>query len=311
MEFKAVEDVSFSDIVPGKPMGMESFQNGSDRSNNLLMYVMGADSMFFETYGMALKGGSFERKHHLSKDTIDVVVNEEVVNHLGLKDPIGSTIYRINSDTSTNCLIIKGIVGNFNFESLHTEIQPIIVFPVRTNQIRFISIRLTENNNETLAKIKKLWEELYPNNQFSQYAMKQSLGDFYNEEQSTGQVALIFSFFAIFIACMGLYSLLALTTIYRTKEIGIRKVLGAGTKELVILLTKEIFRLITLAGIIALPISFLLSYYWLDRFAYHVSLSLANYVFVFAAVFLVAVFTIYRQLWRTINSDSGVSLRSE
>ena len=141
--------------------------------------------------------------------------------------------------------------------------------------------------------------------------MKQSLGDFYNEEQSTGQVALIFSFFAIFIACMGLYSLLALTTIYRTKEIGIRKVLGAGTKELVILLTKEIFRLITFAGIIALPIAFLLSYYWLDRFAYHVSLSLTNYVFVFAAVFLVAVFTIYRQLWHTINSDSGVSLRSE
>ena len=194
---------------------------------------------------------------------------------------------------------------------MHTEIQPIIVFPVRSNQIRFISIRLTEYNTETLAKIKNLWERLYPNNQFSQYAMKQSLGDFYNEEQSTGQVALIFSFFAIFIACMGLYSLLALTTIYRTKEIGIRKVLGAGTKELVILLTKEIFRLITLAGIIALPISFLLSYYWLDRFAYHVSLSLANYVFVFAAVFLVAVFTIYRQLWRTINSDSGVSLRSE
>ena len=311
LELEGVEDVSFSDVVPGKPMGMESFQNGSDRSNNLLMFVMGADSMFFETYGMTLKEGSFERKPHQSKDTIDIVVNEEVVKHLGLKDPIGSTIYRINSDTSTNCLIIKGIVENFNFESLHTEIQPIIVFPVRSNQIRFISIRLTEYNTETLVTIKKLWERLYPNNPFSQYAMKQSLGDFYNEEQSTGQVALIFSFFAIFIACMGLYSLLALTTIYRTKEIGIRKVLGAGTKELVILLTKEIFRLITFAGIIALPIAFLLSYYWLDRFAYHVSLSLTNYVFVFAAVFLVAVFTIYRQLWHTINSDSGVSLRSE
>ena len=309
-KLEGVENVTFSDVVPGRLMGMQSFQNGTDRSN-LLMYVMGADSVFFETYGMVLKDGSFEQKQHLSKDTIDVIVNEEVVDHLGLKDPIGSTIYRINSDTSTNCLIIKGIVENFNFESLHTEIQPIIVFPVRSNQVRFISIRLTEYKSETLAKIRKLWEQLYPNNQFSQYAMKQSLGDFYDEEQSTGQVALIFSFFAIFIACMGLYSLLALTTIYRTKEIGIRKVLGAGTKELVILLTKEIFRLITFAGIVALPIAFLLSYYWLDRFAYHVSLSLTNYFFVFAAVFLVAVFTIYRQLWRTINSDSGVSLRSE
>jgi len=141
--------------------------------------------------------------------------------------------------------------------------------------------------------------------------MNESLGEFYKEEQSTGEVAVAFSFFAIFIACMGLYSLLALTTVLRTKEIGIRKVLGAGTKELVFLLSKEIFKLITVAGFIALPIAFLLSYYWLDRFAYHVSLSFSNYLIVFIAVFLVAVFTIYRQLWHTINSDPSDSLRFE
>jgi len=178
--------------------------------------------------------------------------------------------------------------------------------------MKFVTLRLGQPvNHAFIEQVKKIWKTVHPNSPLNQFSMNESLGSFYNEEQSTGQVAVVFSFFAIFIACMGLYSLLALTTVYRTKEIGIRKVLGAGTKELVLLLSKEIFRLITIAGIIALPIAFLLSYYWLNRFAYHVALSFTNYFLVFVAVFIVAVFTIYRQLWHTINSDPGDSLRFE
>ena len=312
LELKGVENVSYSSAIPGKVLGMQSFQNGSDRTNNLLMYVVGADSLFFSTYGMKLSQGTFERLHYKTKDTIDVIINEEAVKYLSLKEPIGSTIYRVNPDTSRICLIIKGVVENFNFESLHTKIQPLILFPVRPEQVKFATVRMAQpSNHHDVAQIKKLWQMVRPNSPFTQFSMNDSLGEFYKEEQSTGQVAVVFSFFAIFIACMGLYSLLALTTVFRTKEIGIRKVLGAGTKELVILLSKEIFRLITISGIIALPIAFLLSYYWLDRFAYHVSLSLTNYFLVFVAVFIVAVFTIYRQLWYTINSDPSDSLRFE
>lgn len=312
MELKDIESITYSNAVPGKVMGMQSVQNGNDRTRNLMMYIMHTDSMFFNTYGMTLSKGSFRSEHYSSKDTIDVIINEEAVKYLSLKDPIGSKIYRINADTSTNCLIIKGVVENFNFESLHTKIQPLIIFPTRLEQIKFATIRFNKPiKNEVVKRVKTFLEKAYPNIPFSQFAMNESLGEFYKEEQSTGEVAVAFSFFAIFIASMGLYSLLALTTVFRTKEIGIRKVLGAGTKELVLLLSKEIFRLITIAGIIALPIAFLLSYYWLDRFAYHVSLSITNYLFVFLAVFMVAVFTIYRQLWHTINSDPSDSLRFE
>jgi putative ABC transport system permease protein len=110
---------------------------------------------------------------------------------------------------------------------------------------------------------------------------------------------------------MGLYSLLALTTVFRTKEIGIRKVLGADSRELVMLLTKEIFKLIAIAGLITLPIAFVSSWYWLERFAYHVPVSLLNYFLVFAAVLVVAVFTVYKQLRRTISTDPSESLRYE
>jgi len=312
VELKNVEGITCSNTVPGKLMDMESFQDENDSSNVLLMYVMEADSMFFKTYGMTLSDGSFDRKKYSCKDTIDVIVNEEAVKYLNLEKPIGSSIYRQNADTSKSILIIKGVVDNFNFESLHTKVQPLIIFPVNPEKVKFTSVRLAQPvNRKEIGRIQKLWENVYPKSPFSQFTMNESLGEFYQEEESTGQVAVVFSFFAIFIACMGLYSLLALTTVFRTKEIGIRKVLGAGTKELVLLLSKEIFRLITIAGIIALPISFLLSYYWLNRFAYHISLSFTNYFFVFIAVFIVAVFTIYRQLWHTINSDPGDSLRFE
>lgn len=312
VELKNVEGITYSNAVPGKLMVMESFQDENDLSNVLLMYVMEADSMFFSTYGMTLNDGSFDRKKYSGKDTIDVIVNEEAVKYLNLEKPIGSSVYRQNADTSKSILIIKGVVGNFNFESLHTKVQPLIILPVNPEKVKFASVRLSQPvNRREIGRVQKLWETVYPANPFSQFTMNESLGEFYQEEESTGQVAVVFSFFAIFIACMGLYSLLALTTVYRTKEIGIRKVLGAGTKELVLLLSKEIFRLITIAGIIALPISFLLSYYWLDRFAYHISLSFTNYFLVFIAVFIVAVFTIYRQLWHTINSDPADSLRFE
>ena len=312
MGIENIQSVSYSNAVPGKVLGMQSVQNGNDRTSNLMMYIMHTDSLFFKTYGMTLKTGSFRRLQYPTKDTIDVVVNEEAVKYLGLKNPIGATIYRKNGDASTNCLIIKGVVANFNFESLHTRIQPLIMLPGGLEQIKFATIRFSHNvKSEDISRVKNYLGKVFPNIPFFQFSMNEHLGEFYKEEKSTGEVAVAFSFFAIFIACMGLYSLLALTTVFRTKEIGIRKVLGAGTKELLLLLSKEIFKLITIAGIIALPIAFLLSYYWLDRFAYHVSLSLTNYLFVFLAVFIVAVFTIYRQLWHTINSDPSNSLRFE
>ncbi len=312
MELKNVESVSYSNAVPGKVLGMQSVQNGKDRTSNLMMYMMQTDSLFFQTYGMKIAQGSFNLVKYKTKDTMDVIVNEEAVKYLGLKNPIGSTIYRKIGDTSTHCLIIKGVVSNFNFESLHTRIQPLIIFSGGMEKIKFATIRFSGTiTDRDIKRVKEHLEKAYPKIPFFQFSMNEGLGEYYKEEKSTGEVAVVFSFFAIFIACMGLYSLLALTTVFRTKEIGIRKVLGAGIKELVMLLSKEIFKLISIAGLIALPISFLLSYYWLDRFAYHVSLNLANYLFVFIAVFIVAVFTIYRQLWHTINSDPGDSLRFE
>ena len=312
MEIKGIESVTFSNAVPGKVLAMQNIQNGNDRASNLMSYIMQTDSLFFTTYGMTLTQGSFNQEKFSNKDTVGVIINEEAAKYLGLTNPIGAKIYRKDVDNNNHCLIVTGVVANFNFESLHTRIQPLVIFPGGLEKVKYATIRFANAVKEAEVKrVRNYLERVYPKIPFFQFTMNESLGSLYQEEQSTGEVAVVFSFFAIFIACMGLYSLLALTTVFRTKEIGIRKVLGAGTRELVMLLSKEIFKLISIAGVIALPIAFLLSYYWLDRFAYHVSLSITNYLFVFLAVFIVAVFTIYRQLWHTINSDPGNSLRFE
>jgi putative ABC transport system permease protein len=312
LEFPEIEDVSFSSSVPGKAFRMSSFQSGKDRQNNHLMYVMESDSFIFKTYRMNLAEGNFRLNKNKSNDTLDAVINEEAVKYLGLQTPVGTNIYLINNYSIMTCLIIRGVVKNFNTESLHSKIQPLVMVPPNSERIRFITLRLNQNiNKQTINKINTLWTSFLPDIPFMQFSIDEGLGAFYQEEQSTGKIAIIFSFFAIFIACMGLYSLLALTTVYRTKEIGIRKVLGADSRELILLLTKEIFKLIAFAGLIALPIAFLSSYYWLERFAYHVPVSLMNYFLVFIAVFVVAVFTMYRQLRRTIIADPSESLRYE
>ncbi len=312
LSIKGVTSVTYSSSVPGKPLQMDSYQSGDDRMKNHLMYMMEADSLFISTYSikMAYGGNDFHKRQ--KGDTIVAFINEEAVKYLGLENPLDKHFYEVLSNNKLLCMKIKGVVQNFNTESLHSKIQPLVIIPLSTERIRYVSIRLDQPvSTELIDKVKAKWNMFMPAIPFSEFSMDESLGAFYKEEKTTGEIALIFSFLAIFIACLGLYSLLALTTIYRTKEIGIRKVFGAGTQELILLLTQELFKLIAISGLIALPVAFFLSHYWLERFAYHVDISLTNYGLVFIAVLIVAVFTIFRQLRQTINAEPAESLRYE
>jgi putative ABC transport system permease protein len=313
LAFKEVENAAFSDAVPGKLIGMNSFNiEGDTVRENYLMYLVNTDTNFIDTYGIELLVGDYSVYSSETKNFVNIVVNEAAVEYLGLEDPLNSYLSKLSTVESNIVYSIAGVVKNFNFESLHQEVQPIVLIPTVPDSLRFMSVRLNSSaGSETVSKIRDLWRETIPNVLFSEHSMSDSLTDLYYEEEVTGKVAGVFSFFAILIACMGLYSLMSLTTVYRTKEIGIRKVLGAGSRELIVMLSKETLKLVLLASVVALPLSWLLSNLWLNRFAYHVPLSITNYLLVSVAVFGVAIFTVYRQLWRTINADPAESLRYE
>jgi len=327
-----VTDLSYSSAVPGQLIDMYTFHKMNDSTNqNYLLQVNWADKHFLKTYGMhfidstkAASGESNEPKHLFSQlndstarsgseiKPIAVILNEKAVQYMGLKDPVGKHLLRLQQNGDKVEYTVKGVVRNFHFESFHEEVQPLIFLPEVPRFSRFTSIRFKSPPSASdIAEVKKIWEEENPTTLFSEFSMSDNLQKQYTEERSTGEVAVAFSFFAIFIACMGLYSLMALITVYRTKEIGIRKVLGAGTRELVFLLSKETLQLVVLASLLALPLAYQISRLWLSRFAYQVNLSITNYLFVSAAVFAIAIFTVYRQLWRTINADPAESLRYE
>ncbi|GET33802.1 ABC transporter permease [Prolixibacter bellariivorans] len=329
-----VTDLSYSSSVPGQLIDMYTFHKTNDSTNqNYLLQVNWADNHFLKTYGMhfidstkSIPGESAEPKQPIShsNDTlrhknskqvaqpINVVVNEKAVQYMGLKNPVGAHLIRLLQNGDQVEYTIKGVVRNFHFESFHEEVQPMVFLPEVPRFSRFTSIRFSSPpTDKDIAQVQKIWEEENPTTLFSEFSMSDNLQKQYTEERSTGEVAVAFSFFAIFIACMGLYSLMALITVYRTKEIGIRKVLGAGTRELVFLLSKETLQLVILASLLALPLAYQISRLWLSRFAYQVNLSVTNYLFVSAAVFAIAIFTVYRQLWRTINADPAESLRYE
>jgi putative ABC transport system permease protein len=312
LSIDGITSVAYSSSVPGRPLQMNSYQSGYDRQKNYLMYTLEADSLFIPTYSINMDLGRNNFRKYSKGDTIETYINEEALKYLGLNNPLEKDFYELISNNKLVRMKIKGVVGDFNTESLHSKIQPLVIIPLSSEKIRYVSIRLDQPlSKELIEKIKSKWKIFMPAIPFSLLSVDEILGSFYKEEQTTGHIAMIFSFLAIFIACLGLYSLLALTTVYRTKEIGIRKVFGAGTRELISLLTQEIFKLIAISGLIALPISLFLSHYWLERFAYHVDISLTNYCLVFITVLSVAVFTVFRQLRQTINADPSESLRYE
>jgi putative ABC transport system permease protein len=268
LSIPGVKAVTYSSSVPGRAFQMNSYQSGEDRQKNHLMTMVETDSFFIRTYGITLEQERNDFSWKQKNDTFDTYINEAAARYLNLVNPVGKEFYEVREHNQYVCMRIKGVVKDFNTESLHSKIQPLVMIPLNTERIPYVSIRLDEPvNPKLLDQIKQKWNKFMPDIPFSEFSMEESLGSFYKEEQTTGQVALIFSFLAIFIACMGLYSLLALTTVYRTKEIGIRKVFGAGIRELITLLTREIFKLIAISGLIALPVAFLLSRFWLERFA--------------------------------------------
>lgn len=313
LELSEVKNVTYSNIIPGQLIDMTNFYRADiSDSQNYPMYIGYTDRAFIDTYNMKILKGQFMMDEPFNQDTVNVVINKAAAKYLNLTNPIGVHLTSMLKEMTDQVYVITGLVEDFNYESLHQKVQPVVLVPSPPDSLRFITLQLNQTPTpQIIETLRTLWNQQVSNTLFSEFSLNNSLKQLYTEERLTGKVAVAFSFFAIFIACMGLYTMMALITLYRTKEIGIRKVMGAGTRELVLLLSAETLQLVLFASFLALPLAFYISNLWLERFAYHVPLSITNYILVSFAVFGVAIFTVYRQLWRTINCDPAESLRYE
>ncbi|HWA33461.1 MAG TPA: FtsX-like permease family protein, partial [Cyclobacteriaceae bacterium] len=277
----------------------------------------GADYDYIKTFGMKIKSGrDFSRQ--FSTDSSAVILNEEAVARLGLGDAaVGKRILTFadgaNSQETKTRLVI-GVVENFHFSSLKEAIKPLILeIPGGKDwNDGSISFKFKGSNvKEVIGDIEKIWKKRAPGQPFLYAFLDEDFQRMYESEQKLGSMFNVFALLAILIACLGLFALTAFITEQRTKEIGIRKVLGATVGSIVVLLSKEFGKLIIIAFVIAVPIAVYGVNWWLDGYTFKTHIGVLVYAFAGLLVLGISWVTMSFQSFKAASSDPVKSLRSE
>jgi putative ABC transport system permease protein len=284
---------------------------------NFRMNAIDAD--FIKAMNLQIIAGRGFLKDNPADVNGSMVVNEALVKEYGWKDPIGKKLPGRYEQQ------VIGVVKDFHFESLHNIIQPLALVMKpdsmfrKSNDVSFvfapqprINIRMKAGNvQEQIASLKSAWKMVAGSQDFEYHFLDETLTNMYKDEQRIGTIVRYASALSIFIACMGLFGLATLVVARRTKEIGIRKVLGADVKGLVGLLSKDFIALVAIAAVIAFPVAWWALHKWLQDFAYRISIEW--WVFIVAAVvaLLIALLTVSIQAIKAAIANPVKSLRTE
>lgn len=231
------------------------------------------DDNFLETMGIEiLEGRGFQREFN---DSLSVILNKSFIEKLNIKDPIGKKVTDVQNDPTQNrTFTIVGVIDDYHYQSLHRTIEPLAIMHNDAGLPgNFMPVRISGETSTVLSAIESRWNELSPGNPFKHHFVDEQLADFYQNERTSSSIFTIFSMLAIFIACIGLLGLAAYTAGQKTKEIGVRKVLGASVNSIIMMLSKDFLKLIVIAIIIAAPLSYFWATDWLEDFAYSISVN--------------------------------------
>lgn len=292
----------------------------TDDKNVFRQFRMNAiDADFLKTMNLQLIEGRDFEKNNPSDVFGSIIINEAMAIEYGWKNPLGK---RIGAKYEQQVI---GMVKDFNFESLHTPVQPLVLVMRpdsiirRSSDISFnaslnprISIRLRPGNlQDQIASLKTAWKSIAGDQDFEYRFLDEALNAAYEQEQRLGNMVRYASVLSIFIACMGLFGLATLVVTKRTKEIGIRKVLGADVKSIVSLLSKEFVWLVVIASLIAFPAAWWALNTWLQDFAYRIQLTWWVFISATIMALIVAIITVSVQAIRAALLNPVNSLRTE
>ncbi|HEY9000252.1 MAG TPA: ABC transporter permease [Mucilaginibacter sp.] len=271
------------------------------------VYRLGVDYDFLPQFGMKLLAGRNFSKD-FPTDKKGAILNDRALAQMGFKDPqdaIGKKIS--NGDTLT----IIGVIQSFHHMGLQKPIDPQLI-SLRTNARNAYSIKLqTTDLQGTVATVKALWTKYFPNDPFNYFFLDDEFNAQYQSDQRFGEMFTLFASLAILIACFGLVGLSAYNILQRTKEVGIRKVLGASVQNVVFILSKDFLLLVILSFIIAAPVSWFIMHRWLQDFAYRITINWWVFGIAGALALLIALSTISYQAIKAAIANPVKSLRSE
>ena len=260
---------------------------------------------FIETLGMELvQGRHFSRL--MAGDTSAVILNESAVRALGIEEPLGTVL------DSFRQLSVIGVVKDFHFRSLHYPVAPFVFFLSRHHRYGYIAIRIqSKNMPKTISRIESLWSTFTAGQPFNYTFLDGYIGRLYLSEIKTSQITTVFSGLAILIGCLGLFGLAAYTAEQKTKEIGIRKVLGATSPRILLLLSSGFVKLITVAFIMAVPLSYALMFHWLRNFSYRIAIPSLPFIYAGSLTLVITLFTVGFQVFKASLQNPVESLRYE
>ncbi|HUX97841.1 MAG TPA: ABC transporter permease [Bacteroidales bacterium] len=313
LQIPGVEKVGFSIDVPGIDFSNNAFFRDDDPDKNTYLINQTWVSFDFpQTLGVSLVAGRFFSTE-FGTDSSAVLINEAAVKSLGLTDPVGKYILKPSRPQQFRKLEIIGVMKDFNIESMHKAITPVCFTVLYESQgDQYATVRVSGKNvASTVREIEKTWQAFTTRQPFQYDFFSDMWNNMYASEMKTGKIFIIFSLLAILIACLGLIGLVTYITNKRTREIGIRKTYGASNKTVLNLLSTEVIYLILGSSIIAYPIAYFGSRYWLEGFADKVSISPLIYIAATLIGLLIGWLSISYQTIKAANYNPAKALRIE
>jgi len=304
----AIEEVCFTGSKLGIDASVSTLDTdweGNDANRSLEIHLLATNSSFLNTYQIEMKEGKF-----ISDDTnlevAQIVLNETAVNRMRLENPVGKTIKIFENDA-----IVAGVISDYHFDSLYNGVEPLMIFEAK-NWHRYIAVRYNPiEKMKALEHLKKVHKEISPDFPFEIQYLSDMTAKLYKTEKQAKVLFQYFVVLALFISSLGLFGLASFITDRRTKEIGVRKVLGSSVKEVVWLLTSDFSKWVLIANIIAWPVSFLLMKKWLQNFAYRTDISLWHFVIAGFLTLFISLVTISFQTIKAASSDPINALKYE
>lgn len=314
-----IKTVTGSTLLPSR-IGMYNnvTWEGAAENESIALIQNKVDYDFLDTYEIQIvKGRNFSNEH--STDLLDydredlagaVLLNEEAVNRFGWQDPIGKKVIQ-TFGSERYYFNVVGVFKNFHFASLHNKIRPLNFF-LRPAFPRRISVKIEPNDvQNTVAHIQETWNKFNPQYPFDYYFLDETFERSYRSETKLRTLFSYFSILSVFISCLGLFGLSAFAAEQRTKEIGVRKVLGASISNIILLLSKEFTKWILVANLIAWPVSWLYLRSWLDEFAYQTDIAWWIFIYAGSLALVIALLTVSSQAIRAALTNPIKALRYE
>jgi putative ABC transport system permease protein len=309
-----VKAVGKADSSPGQGIGkvLAQVEDAEGKMVDRGVDIYSADYEYLNALGMTVVAGRNFSKDNPGDTAFAVLVNESMVSRMGWKDPLGKKFLFGGGPNGPPERLVVGVIKDYNQNSLYDAIEPLMILLQR--QQNFVFVRLAPGDLSASVKaVENEWKEVYPNSPFEYVFLDEDLDSQYKADEKRSQIFTAFSGLTILIACLGLLGLAAYTTEQRTKEIGVRKVIGASINSLVMLVSKEFFLLVVIGIVLACPIAWYFTDTWLNNFAYRIELRNEWKTFILSGLLamVITILTVGYHVIRAAVANPVNSLRDE